>query len=188
MQGTDVLVPLAEIAGVFVGFGALIAVRSGATMAVSEIVWMRYVMMAGIWVVIAALAPTIIGSYGVAGHELWLTCSLLALALFAAMVIVFTLTPENQAERARQLSTAVSWRAAAAVYGSTVWVPMPLLLVALALVVLGPFPDQEQALYLTAVAVGLYMGAIALFVAVFWQEGPAASDRVGLEAPGGSSA
>ena len=56
---------------------------------------------------------------------------------------------------------------------STVWLPMPLLLVALALVVLGPFPDQEPALYLTAVAVGLGMGAIALFVAVFWQ-GPRA--------------
>jgi multisubunit Na+/H+ antiporter MnhC subunit len=50
---------------------------------------------------------------------------------------------------------------------------MPLLLVALALVMLGPLPDREQALYLTAVAVGLYMGAIALFVAVFWQ-GPRA--------------
>jgi len=172
MQGTDVLVPLAEIAGVFVGFGALIAVRSGATMALSEIIWMRYVMMAGIWVVIAALAPTVIGSYGVAGHELWLACSLVALALFAAMVIVFALTPENQAERARA-SSAVPRGVAAAVYGSTVWLPMPLLLVALALVVLGPFPDQEQALYLTAVAVGLYMGAIALFVAVFWQ-GPRA--------------
>jgi hypothetical protein len=172
MQGTDVLVPLAEIAGVFVGFGALIAVRSGATMALSEIIWMRYVMMAGIWVVIAALAPTIIGSYGVAGHELWLACSLLALALFAVMVIVFALTPENQAERARA-SSVVPRRVAAAVYGSTVWLPMPLLLVALALVVLGPFPDQEPALYLTAVAVGVYMGAIALFVAVFWQ-GPRA--------------
>jgi hypothetical protein len=51
---------------------------------------------------------------------------------------------------------------------------MPLLVIALALVVLGPFPGQEQALYLTAVAVGLYMGAIALFVAVFWQ-GPKAA-------------
>jgi hypothetical protein len=173
MQGTDVLVPLAEIAGVFVGFGALIAVRSGATMALSEIIWMRYVMMAGIWVVIAALAPTVIGSYGVAGHELWLACSLLALALFSVMVVVFSLTPENQAERAR-LSSALPRRVAAAVYGSTVWLPMPLLVIALALVVLGPFPGQEQALYLTAVAVGLYMGAIALFVAVFWQ-GPKAA-------------
>ncbi len=172
MQGTDVLIPLAEIAGVFVGFGALIAVRGGARMTLSETIWMRYAMMAGIWVVIAAIAATVIGSYGVAGHELWLSCSPLALALFAAMVIVFGLTPENRAERAR-LSSALPRRVAAAVYGSTVWLPMPLLLVALAIVVLGPFPDQEPALYLTAVAVGLYMGAISLFVAVFWQ-GPGA--------------
>jgi hypothetical protein len=187
MQDTELFLSLAEIAGVFVGFGALIAVRSGATMALSEIIWMRYVMVAGIWVVIAALAPTMIGSCGVGGHELWLACSVLALALFAVMVIVFTLTPENQAERARA-SSSVPRRVAAAVYGSTVWVPMPLLVLALALVALGPFPDQEQALYLTAVAVGLYIGAVTLFVAVFWQQGPAASDRAGLEAPGGSSA
>jgi hypothetical protein len=70
MQGTDVLIPLAEIAGVFVGFGALIAVRSGTAMSTFELVQVRYVMMAGIWVVIAALAPTVVGSYGVAGHGL----------------------------------------------------------------------------------------------------------------------
>jgi hypothetical protein len=188
MQGTELFLSLAEIAGVFVGFGALIAVRSGATMAVSEIVWMRYVMMAGIWVVIAALAPAIIGSYGVAGHELWLACSLLALALFAVMIVVFALTPENQAERARYSSAAMPRRVAAAVFGTTVWVPMPLLVVVLVLVVMGLFPDQEQALYLTAVAVGLYIGAITLFVAVFWQQGPAASDPATMPATGGSSA
>ena len=31
----------------------------------------------------------------------------------------------------------------------------------------GLFPDQEQALYLTAVGLGLSMGAIGLFVTVF---------------------
>jgi len=37
MQDAELFIHSAEIAGVFVGFGALIAIRSGATMAASEI-------------------------------------------------------------------------------------------------------------------------------------------------------
>jgi hypothetical protein len=73
--------------------------------------------------------------------------------------------------------------------GPTIWLPVVLLVLALALVVLGPFPDQEQALYLTAVGLGLYMGAIGLFVMVFGQRRPPAEpDRAARPATGGSSA
>lgn len=169
MQGTDVLIPLAEIAGVFVGFGALIAVRSGATIAVTELDWLRYVLMMGIWVVITALAPTVIGSYGVSGHGLWLACSLLSLAVLAAMIVANGQTPEIRNVRPVWAAAAPSLRVRAAVFGSSVWLPLPSLILALLLVVLGVFPDQEPALYLTAVAIGLYAGAIALFIAVVWQ-------------------
>lgn len=51
----------------------------------------------------------------------------------------------------------------------------------------GLVPDQEQALYLTAVGLGLFMGAIGLFYTVFWQGGPqTASDPAELHATGGS--
>jgi hypothetical protein len=77
----------------------------------------------------------------------------------------------------------------AVLFGPTIWLPMVLLVLALALVVLGPFPDQEQALYLTAVGLGLYMGAIGLFVMVFQQRRPAtAPDQAARPATGGSSA
>ena len=49
----------------------------------------------------------------------------------------------------------------------TIWLPMASLVAALVLVALGLLPDQERALYLTAVAIGLYMGAVGLFSAVF---------------------
>ena len=53
----------------------------------------------------------------------------------------------------------------------------------------GLFPNQEQALYLTAVGLGLFMGAIGLFVAVFWQRRPSvAADAAALPASRGSSA
>ncbi len=66
----------------FVGFGALIAVRSGATLTVRETVWTRYVMMAGIWVIIAALAPIIISPYGVVAVGLDMGAITLFVAVF----------------------------------------------------------------------------------------------------------
>jgi hypothetical protein len=187
MQTSDLLTVLAEIAGVFVGFGALIAVRSGATVAVGEVNDMRWVMTTGIWVVISALAPIIIGSYGVAGHELWLVCSLMALTLLTVMIAVFARTPENLAELSANLAT-IPRTKIALVMGPTFWLPLALLALALVLVVLGPFPNQEQALYLTAVALGLLIGALSLFVAVFWQQHPStAAGPGGLSAAGGSS-
>jgi hypothetical protein len=55
--------------------------------------------------------------------------------------------------------------------------------------VLGLFPDQEQALYLTAVAVGLFMGAMTLLAMVFAPQRPqTVSGPVAPPATGGSSA
>ncbi len=86
MQDTGLFLSLAEIAGVFVGFGALIAVRTGPTQ-VDEVTSIRWVMSNALWVVVVALIPIVVSTYGVSGHELWLGCSLLALVLFAVVVL-----------------------------------------------------------------------------------------------------
>jgi hypothetical protein len=187
MQDTELFLSLAEIAGVFVGFGALIAVRSGATMEVSEVNNIRWVVTIAIWVVIAALAPIFISSYGVAGHRLWLVCSLLALVLFAVMIVVYARAPENRAEIAR---SATMPRARIALQaGLIIWLPTVLLVLALALVMLGPLPSQEQALYLTAVGLGLFMGAAALLGIVFSQgRAQPTSDPAAPNGTGGPSA
>ena len=188
MRDVDLFLSLAEIAGVFVGFGALIAVRSGATMQASEINAIRWPVTIAIWVVIAALAPVIVSRYDIAGHQLWLVSSLLALVLLVVMIIVFGRAPENLADVADTLATTPRVTLVL-VAGSTFWLPAVLLVLAPALVVIGLFPDQEQALYLTAVGLGLFMGALGLLVLVFWQGRPSApSDRARLPATGGSSA
>jgi hypothetical protein len=187
MQDADLLVQLAGIAGVFVGFGALIAVRSGGPTEAGEVTGIRWVMSNAIWVVIAALAPVIVSRYDITGHELWLVSSVLALVLFVVMIIVNGRAPENLAEiAATRVATPLA--TSVVVYGPTIWLPMASLVLALALVLLGPFPDQEQALYLTAVGLGLFMGAMALFVMVF-EHGRAqpASDRAELPTTGDSS-
>ena len=61
----------------------------------------------------------------------------------------------------------------------TVWLPTASIVLALALVALGLFPDQEPALYLTAVAVGLFAAAISLFLLVFSQGRPATAPDEG---------
>jgi hypothetical protein len=170
VQDTELFLSLAEIAGVFVGFGALIAVRSGAPMAASEINTIRWPVTIAIWVVIAALLPVIVSGYGVTGHGFWLACSLLSSALLAVMIVVFARTPENRADVADTFATVPRARIAL-VAGLSFWLPFVALVLALVLVVLGVFPDQEQALYLTAVGLGLFMGSMGLFVAVFWSGG-----------------
>ena len=173
MQDTELFLSLAEIAGVFVGFGALIAVRSGGPTEAGEVTGIRWVVSNAIWVVIAALAPIIISSYGVTGHQLWLVCSLIALILFVVMMTVNGRTPENRAEIAATLAATPRAIVAVVVYGFTIWLPTASLVLVLALVALGLFPDGEQALYLTAVGLGLFMGAMGLLVMVFLQRRPA---------------
>ena len=188
MQDTDLFLSLAEIAGVFVGFGALIAVRSGATMETSEVNNIRWVVTIAIWVVIVAAAPVIVSSYGVTGHELWLVCSLLALALLLVMIVVYGRAPENRAEVAETLATQPRAKIALKAV-MVVWLPTALLVLALVLVVLGPLPSQEQALYLTAVGLGMFMGAVAMLFIAFSQGRPQmASGPAELSASGGPSA
>ncbi len=168
MQDIELFLSLAEIAGVFVGFGALIAIRSGGTMRVGDVSSLRWVMSSAIWVVISALAPIFVSQYGATRHELWVACSVLALILFAIMILVNGRAPENLADVA---ATFASTRRVEIlmVMGPTLWLPTACLVATLALVMLGLFPDKEQALYLTAVGLGLFMAAIHLFVMVFWQ-------------------
>jgi hypothetical protein len=167
MQNADLFVSMAELAGVFVGFGALIAVRRRGSIELSDFNGIRWVVTTGIWAVITALVPAIVGGYGVAGHELWLVSSLFGLALLAIMIAVFIRTPENVAQVEISLAT-LPRTMIVLVMAPTIWLPVVSLVVALVVVVLGALPNQEQALYLTAVGLGLVMSALGLFVEVFW--------------------
>jgi hypothetical protein len=88
----------------------------------------------------------------------------------------------------RELGAAWSLTRTVAVGASFMGLMMPTI-AALVLVVLGLFPDQEPALYLTAVGLGLLLGALTLLFLVFQQGRPQpASEPAPLPATGGSSA
>ncbi len=168
MHGLDTLTQLAEIAGVFVGFGALIAIRGSGTSDPEEITSIRGVVWIGLWVIVAGLAPTVIGSYGIAGHELWFASSLLAIAIFLGLAIANRRSPEHQVSEAEFWSASVPWTKRV-LWMAGLWAPMILMFVALVLIVVGLFPEHETALYLTAVGLGLVMAAYILLVIVYNQ-------------------
>jgi Na+-driven multidrug efflux pump len=177
MQEAGLFVTLAEIAGVFVGFGALIAVRSGAASDAREVSYIRWVLSIGVWVIVVALAPVTIGAYDIGERGVWLVCSLVALAGAVGVWATNYRTPEWQREVA-PMSRADIVRGTA--INMLLVVPM---LAALILVVLGPFPDQEPALYLTAVVLGLFLAALTLLWLVFEHRRPQAPATDEAEQP-----
>ena len=173
MADTELFLSLAEIAGVFIGFGALIAVRSGGSTTL-DVVGIGMVVFAAIVVAVMALAPVVISRFGVTGHGLWLVCSVGALLLWwLGDEAIARTSRERQAYRA-SAPMRVRWRGE--VIGLVIWLPAN---VALVLVVLGLLPDQEAALYFAAAALFLLFDAILLLMRVF---------RVGFPRTGDASA
>jgi hypothetical protein len=161
MQDVDLFLSLAEIAGVFVGFGALIALRSGATADPAEVMFVGMVVWMGIQAVAGALAPVAISRFGVTGHALWLTCSVIVLALFWIVDdLVKRISPERMAILAAMPRKT---RARQELMGVPFWLPMT---IALILVVLGVLPDYEEALYFGALVILLLFTAAAVLLVV----------------------
>jgi hypothetical protein len=166
MQDADLLVQLAAIAGVFVGFGALIAVRSGGASDALEVSYIRSVVVGAVWVVVAGLGPVMVGRYGVSGHDLWLVCSVVGLVSVIGLFALNRLAPESRDASAALSRAQVAKQMAG---NSVLFVPM---VAALVLVVLGLVPDQEPALYITAVVLELFLTALILLQLVFMQRRP----------------
>jgi hypothetical protein len=154
MQDVELFLALAEIAGIFVGFGALIALRSGGAADPAEVAFVGMVVWMGVQTVAGALAPVAISRFGVTGHALWLTCSVIVLALFwIADELVKRISPERQAILAAMPRKA---RARQELIGVAFWIPMN---IALALIVLGVLPVHEEALYFAALVLLLLFDA-----------------------------
>jgi hypothetical protein len=125
-------------------------------------------MSCAIWVVIAALLPILVSRYGAVGHDLWLACSPIALVLMAVMLAAEALSAENRADRERTLA-GTSRAAIVAAMAPTFWLPTIALGLALVAILFGLFPDQDEALYLSAVGLGVFQSAMQMFLLVMWR-------------------
>lgn len=165
MPDVDLLLSLAEIAGVFVGFGALIAVRRGRPREAHEFVPVRAVLIMGVATIIAALAPVTIGRYDLADRQVLALSSIVVLAAYVGLGYYHFRAPEFKAAAA---VFAVPRSRASAVIESIAYVLVvggPL--VALLAIALGLAPGLDAALYFTVVVLFLVQATWTLLLLAF---------------------
>lgn len=166
-QDFSLLITIAQIAGVFVGFGALISVTGKTGIDASQLGQIRAVVTIGLVVIVAALIPVGLGRYGITDHALWASCSLVFIIL-SWMVTIYSLKrPEN---RELTFARAKANPIMAVFFWILLEVPMQLPLI---LTVLGVFPHLESAFYITALVLNVFQAAFVLAQFVYSQQGQA---------------
>ncbi len=165
MQDADLFMELAAIAGVFVGFGALIAVRSGGASEPEEVSPVRVAVAMGVLAVIGALAPVTLSRYGLSDHEVLALSSVLVLLGTFGTFIVYMRSPEYKAVAATRGGRGLS---ASEVLENVVWFALVgTMALAPVAILLGVAPDLEAALYFTVLVLLLSLAAWALMYLVF---------------------
>ncbi len=163
MAELELFVTMAEIAGVFVGFGALISVTRRDEIGPTQLGQLRAVVTIGLVVMVAGLIPAGLARYGLTGHTLWLVAALVFFALNWAVIVLSLRRPESRqlvADQARSspAKTAFFWLLL------ELPVQLPLLLI-----VLGVGRALDPAFYLTALVFNLFEAAFVLAQLVYAQ-------------------
>jgi hypothetical protein len=179
MADTEVLIPLAEIAGVFVGFGALIAVRGSGPTEPLVIAPMRGVVSMGMLAVTAALIPVTAGHFELTEHEVWALSSVLTLVGWLVLIGSMAGTSEWRAgwaaeiEATRVVSRRLRWWRL--VQGAFYVLYLIVVCVTPIVILLGVLPDLDAALYYALVVLILLGAGWTLLELVFAQRLPASA-------------
>jgi hypothetical protein len=158
------LITIAEISGIFVGFGALIGATRRNEVDPYQLTRIRSVVTVGLLVIVAALVPVLIDLYGVTDHNLWFISSIIFLALNWVVII---LSLRHYQRREFLLDHTFGSRKVTILLGLVLEVPMQ---TPLYLTLLGWFPSLEPAFYITALVFNLFQAAIVLTQIVHSQE------------------
>jgi Na+/melibiose symporter-like transporter len=179
MQDADLFMELAAIAGVFVGFGALIAARSGGPSEPQEVAPMRGVVSLGMLTVVAALAPVTLGRFDLTQHQVWALSSALSVVGLLILLVSMAGTREYRASWAAELEATRAeppalrwWRAGQGAFWA-VW-QLAILLVPI-VILLGLAQELEAALYFADVVLILLGAGLTLLSLVFAQRRPSAA-------------
>ena len=171
MQDADLFMGLAGIAGVFVGFGALIAVRSGGPSEPLEVGYTRGMVAFGVLTVVAALAPVTLVRYDLTEHQAWALSSAVVLVGWVVFLAIQIRTPEYRANVVAGY-TATRPRRAIVVESVASGLYVLVAVAAPIVIILGLAPDLEAALYFTVVVLILLGAAWLLLALVFAQRRP----------------
>lgn len=159
-------VAIAEIAGVFVGFGALISVTRPNAIEATQLARIRGLVTVGLTIIVAALIPVALNLYGVTDHILWFMSSFIFYSLNWFVIILSFRDPVNR----ELMKTEMKIRPAISVlFWVLLEVPLHVLLI---LTMLGLFLHLEPAFYTTALLFYLFQAAFALVQLVHSQAEP----------------
>ncbi len=176
MQHTDLFMELAGIAGIFVGFGALIAVRSGGPSEPQEVAPMRGIVGSGVLAVMGSLAPVTLSFFDLAEHEILGLSSGLFLVGEAVFVFAVVRSPDYRAMVAGEVRAARTpspgrWLVVLQDVVLNGLLALAMVLIPI-VIVLGVAPDLEAGLYFALVALTLLGAAWLLLWLAFKQRLP----------------
>lgn len=174
MQDAELFIHVAEIAGVFVAFGALIAVRGGGASGPVEVGFMRGMVGFGVLAMVAGLAPVALGFFDLAEHQIWALSSALVLAGFVLFLVMQVRTPEyrtNLRASTAELRTGSRLRMPRSAESVASMLYTLALLLAPIIILLGVAPDIEAGLYF-GTAVLILLGAAWLLLDLVYAPRP----------------
>lgn len=164
MNELNLFIELAGVAGVFVGFGALISATNQGEVPSRQLGQIRTVVTTGLIVIVAALIPLALERYGFNGHRLWFSSGLVFFIVSWLVILLALRRPENR-------ETALTEARSHPIQSMLFWLLLELpVQVSLVLILLGLSAEFEGALYLTALIFNLFQAAFVLTQFVYNQE------------------
>ena len=170
-QDVELFIAIAEIAGVFVGFGALISLTRKNAIDFPQLGRLRGVVSVGLVVIVAALIPVGISRYGITDHDFWLVCSIIFLFLVWAQILLSLRKSEY-----RELLTKQTLDSP--IVSMFFWILLEAPIhVSLILAIIGIYPDLEPAFYTTALLFHLFEATFLLVQIVNYQMRPSTNPQ-----------
>jgi hypothetical protein len=170
-QDIELFIAIAEIAGVFVGFGALISLTRKNAIEYAQLGRLRGVVSVALVVIVASLIPVGISRYGLAGHDFWLVCSIIFLVLVWAQILISLSKAKNRKLLAIQTLENP-------IVSMFFWILLEAPIhISLVLAITGIYPDLEPALYTTALLFHLFEATFLLVQIVNYQMKPSANPQ-----------
>ncbi len=170
MQDADLFMELAGIAGLFIGFAALIAVRSGGATELAEIAYMRTTVTMATLAVIAALLPVTLARFNPGEHAVWALSSALVILSWIVAFGAIMRTSEYRTGMAIEIATS---RSRPPLLALAEWAPLVVYVAATmgipAVILLGFAPGVDAALFFADVVLIILGAAWSLLTLVFAQ-------------------
>ncbi|MFW9843452.1 MAG: hypothetical protein ACFFEV_02630 [Candidatus Thorarchaeota archaeon] len=163
IEDLELLLIIAEITGVFVGFGALMGLSRPKDADKWQVIQIRGVVSIGLTVFVVALLPVLLSRYGVEGHVLWFICSVIYLVVNWGSIIKGFKESESRTLAKTQAKTQP-------IRTIFFWLLLEVLMQGpLYLILLGTFPELEPALFTTSLLFNLFEGVYLLTQVVYGQ-------------------